>query len=162
MIPEGEIVHASAHRLRVRIASKRADSSYWATIADGFSACAGIENIEVNQRTAGVLFIHETDSAAITGFAASAGIFSVPEKAPAPEYPSIYDGMTESFNKVDNTIKEFTKNELDLSSLSFLALVGVGIYKIAKGDFAAPAWYTAFWYGMNIFLKSKPDGKSVE
>ena len=162
MTPDAEVVHSSKRRLRVRILSKKGDAAYWETLADRFSRCEGIEDIEVNPRTGSVLFVHDTDSAAIIRFAASEGVFLAEEKRPVREYPAIYDGLTDSFTKVDNTIKEFTKNELDLSSLSFMALVGAGIYKIAKGDFSAPAWYTAFWYGLNIFLKSKPNGKGAE
>jgi hypothetical protein len=162
MIPDAEVVHSSKRRLRVRIPSKKGDAAYWANLADRFADCKGIEDIEVNPRTASLLFVHETDSAAIIRFAASEGVFLAEGKTPVREHPAIYDGLTDTFNKVDNTIKDFTGNELDLSSLSFLALVGAGVYKIAKGDFSAPAWYTAFWYGFNIFLKSKPNGKGAE
>lgn len=162
MIPDAEIVHVSKGRFRVRIPSKRGDASYWGTIAERFSGCEGITDIEVNARTASLLFIHESDLTSITRFASSEGIFLLASKATTSEYPSIYDGMTKTFNKVDGTIKEFTRNELDLGSLSFLALVGAGVYQIAKGNFSAPAWYTAFWYGMNIFLKSRPGGAGAE
>lgn len=162
MMPDAEVVHSSKGRLRVRVPSRKGDPLFWETIADKFSGCPGVEDVEVNPRTASILFVHETDSAAIMAFAASQGIFLAEGKKPAREYPAIYDGLTESFDKVDGTIKKFTGNELDLSSLSFMALVGAGIYKIAKGDFSAPAWYTAFWYGFNIFLKSRPNGKGAE
>jgi hypothetical protein len=29
--------------------------------------------------------------------------------------------------------------------------MGAGIYQIARGNFAAPAWYTAFWYALGLF-----------
>jgi hypothetical protein len=162
MTPDAEIAHSSRTRLRIRIPSRKGDAAYFMTIAERFSGCEGIEDIEVNPRTASLLFIHETDAARITEYAASHGIFHVAATSLTREHPSLYDGVTASFNTVDGKIKEFTKNELDLNSMAFLALVGAGVYKIAKGDFAAPAWYTAFWYGLNIFLKGKPGGKGAE
>ena len=33
------------------------------SMAERFSACEGIESIEVNPRTASLLFLHETDAA---------------------------------------------------------------------------------------------------
>jgi hypothetical protein len=162
MTPDAEIVHSSRTRLRIRILSRRGDSAYFLAMAERFAACEGIENIEVNPRTASLLFFHESDAARITEYAASQGIFHVAAASLPREHPSLYEGVTASFNTVDDKIKEFTKNELDLSSMTFLALVGAGIYKIAKGDFSAPAWYTAFWYGLNLFLKSKPDGNGTK
>ena len=48
---------------------------------------------------------------------------------------------------------------MDLGTASFGALLIMGIYQISRGNFMAPAWYTAFWYALNIFLKSKPKEK---
>jgi hypothetical protein len=162
MTPDAEIAHSSRTRLRIRIPSRRGDVAYFMTIAERFSACEGIENIEVNPRTASLLFIHKTDVPSIAEYAASHGIFHAAVTSSTREYPSMYDGVTASFNAIDGKIKRFTKNELDLSSMTFLALVGAGIYKIAKGDFGAPALYTAYWYGLNLFLKSKPEGNGTE
>ena len=162
MTPDAKVVHSITHKLRIRIPSKKGDAAYFMTIAEHFSSCEGIENIVVNPRTASLLFIHKTDATRITEYAALNGIFNAAVTSSIREHPSLYDGVTESFNTVDKKIKKFTNNELDLSSMTFIALVGAGIYKIAKGDITAPAWYTVFWYGLNMFMKSKPGGKKVE
>ena len=68
---------------------------------------------------------------------------------------TIYQRFTGTFHQVNTQIQGFTKGELDVPTLSFIALLAVGIYQISRKNFTAPAWYTAFWYALNIFLKSK-------
>jgi hypothetical protein len=46
-----------------------------------------------------------------------------------------------------------TGGELDIPSVFFAALLISGIYQIARGNMAAPAWYTAFWYAFGIFSR---------
>ena len=58
------------------------------------------------------------------------------------------------FGSVSRRIRAFTGNAADLSGLAVLALLTVGVYQIARGNFGAPAWYTAFWYALGIFNKS--------
>ncbi len=53
-----------------------------------------------------------------------------------------------------------TGGGLYLPGATFVALVGAGVYKIAQGKFAAPAWYMAFWYALNIFLRAREKGPS--
>ncbi len=72
---------------------------------------------------------------------------------------NIHRQVAETYFQVDNKIKKFTGGEMDVGTLSFGTLLILGIYQISRGNFMAPAWYTAFWYAMNIFLKSKPKEK---
>ena len=41
-------------------------------------------------------------------------------------------------------------------------VLGMGGYEISRGRFATPAWYTAFWYALNIFLKGLQDQEAAE
>jgi hypothetical protein len=68
--------------------------------------------------------------------------------------------VKEQFAGLDKRIKDLTGGSHNIGALAFLALAGVGVYQIARGNFTAPAWYTAFWYAMNIFFKS--DEKDVD
>lgn len=52
------------------------------------------------------------------------------------------------------------KRRPDLPGMAFLTLLGVGIYQLVRGNFAAPPWYTAFWYAMGIFTKSIMEKKA--
>jgi hypothetical protein len=68
---------------------------------------------------------------------------------------SVAQATITSFKTLDEQIQKLSGGELDLPHTAFLTLVGVGIYQIARGKFGAPAWHVAFWYALNIFLKTQ-------
>ena len=75
----------------------------------------------------------------------------------------IFQTITGTFHQVNTRVQGFTKGKLDIPTLSFVALLVVGIYQISQKNFTAPAWYMAFWYALNIFLKSrKNNGQEAE
>jgi hypothetical protein len=154
-IPSAFLSHVAAGRMRLRIPSKKRDASYFSSLKERMSKCGGVERIETNPLTASMLIVHNGDARAICGFAADSGLFSVKELKTNPA--NAHQGVSELFEGMNKRIKGLTGNGMDIGSLSFLALAGVGIYQISRGNFSAPAWYTAFWYALNIFLKSKPD-----
>jgi hypothetical protein len=63
-------------------------------------------------------------------------------------------GVKNVFGEIENKIEKVTGGSLDISEMAFLALLGAGIFQIGKGNLTAIPWYTAFWYALNIFLKS--------
>ena len=42
------------------------------------------------------------------------------------------------------------RGKIDLPSGIFFALLGTGIYQLARGRFIIPPWYTAFWYAFGL------------
>jgi len=48
-----------------------------------------------------------------------------------------------------------TKGFANVPDLVLLTLVGLSAIQISRGNFTAPAWYTALWYALNIFLKAQ-------
>ena len=70
----------------------------------------------------------------------------------------LHDSIAAGFASMDDRVKTLTGSGFDLSGLAFLALMGAGIYQIARGNFGAIPWYGAFWYALGIFSKS--GGKS--
>ncbi len=99
------------------------------------------------------LFTHPAEADTIIRKAQTKRIFKVMEDRPGSLRLQVSGEMTE----LNSKIKGLTGGAIDLWTLSFLSLLGIGVYQIAKGNFAAPAWYTAFWYAFNVFLKSKPE-----
>lgn len=51
-------------------------------------------------------------------------------------------------------VEKATGGTMGISEVAFLALFGAGVMQIGRGNFTAIPWYTAFWYALNIFLKS--------
>jgi hypothetical protein len=54
-------------------------------------------------------------------------------------------------------LKRLTSGEVDIPSLVFLGLVVSGIYEIARGNLVMPAWYTAFYYALQVFSRGQID-----
>lgn len=146
------IAHSTSDRLRIKIPSKKGDTRYFHTLKERFQCLQGIERVDVAPFTGSVLFAHKTDPKTIAVFAGANGLFVLNETA-RPVNPPLSRRIADGFKGFDKKIKDFTAGELDIPGIAFLFLVAFGVYQISIGNFTAPAWYTAFWYGLNIFLK---------
>ncbi len=154
-IPDALCSHKSSGRTRLKIPSKKGDAAYFMALRDELSKCSCIEKIEANPLTGSALFIHRGDFKAVAGHAEANNIFRLKEFE--VNSTDLHRTVSATFKGINNRIKSSTGGGLDMGALAFLSLLGAGIYQISRGSFAAPAWYTAFWYAMNIFLKSRPD-----
>jgi hypothetical protein len=157
MVPEARIVHRIAGRMRVRVSSRRGDPAYFATVEETLRTLKGVENVEADPLTGGILILHAVDPGpgAIVNYAAQKGLFLVKEEeAKKAGGTVLHDVLGAPFGSLSRRVRAFTGNAADLSGLAVLALLTVGVYQIARGNFGAPAWYTAFWYALGIFNKS--------
>ena len=157
MIPIAHCVHKTATRIRIRIPSKKGDKSFFAVLQEQLVHCEQVTGSEVNSLTGGVLIFYAGDFKAIADYAKRRSIFRLSE---IRRNPGIMSTTVTTYKSLDDRLKKLSGGELDLPSAAFLALAGAGVYKIAQGKFAAPAWYTAFWYALNIFLKARDKGSS--
>jgi hypothetical protein len=151
--PEAVVVHKMSGRMRIRVPSKRGDAGYFGSVKDTLSTLEGVEGVEVTPYTASVLVRGLATVEAVTDAAKSRGLFSLKVER-AVKVTTFHDAVAERVGALDERIKTATGATFDLPGLAFAALMGAGIYQIARGNFAAPAWYTAFWYALGIFGKS--------
>jgi hypothetical protein len=152
MIPDAVVSHISPGRMRIKIASKKGDAAYFSLLKEFFSKCNGIERLEVNPLTGSVLFLHNLDVKAIAEYALKNNIFIFNEAV--TRRTVLHRSLSEVFAGINSRIERFTGGDMDLSGTALLALLGLGVFQIGRGNFAAPAWYVAFWYAYNIFMKS--------
>jgi hypothetical protein len=124
-LPEARITHTISGRLRIKIPLKKGDTSYFESLEQKFSGCDKVQKVEANVVTAGVLFLHDSDTRDISKFAEENRLFRV-ETLERKQTP-LANRMRSSF---------------------------LSIYQIARGNFYAPAWYSSLWYGLNIVFKS--------
>lgn len=157
-IPEALCSHKSSRRIRLKIPSKKGDTAYFMALRNELSKCSCIEKIETNPLTGSALFIHSGDFKAIAENAEANNIFRLREFE--ANSTDLHRTVSDAFKGINNRIKSATGGGLDIGALTFLFLLGAGIYQISRGRFAAPAWYTAFWYALNIFLKSMPNKRT--
>ena len=155
--PSAHISHVTKGRVRFKIPAKKGNARFFSNIKDVLEKNTKVAGVEINPVTGSVLVTHKADIDSIIKLAESNKLFKLEKRR-----QRLSNNVVESFKSLDNTLKSATDGEIDLPTASFLTLAGVGIYEIARGNFAAPAWYTAFWYALNIFLKARPDANEIE
>lgn len=160
MIPEAIVGHSTPGRLRLKVPLKKGNAAYFSTLKEYFTHLEGVKQVETNALTGSLVLIHTSDLRSITAFAEERSLFKLNKISSS--MPALSRNVVKTFSDFDKGMKRFTGNELDVPGMAFLTLLGFGIYEIARGNFAAPAWYTAFWYSLNIFLKSLPKGGKEE
>ena len=154
MIPEAHIVHRAPNRLRLKVASKKEHEGYLRTLPDKFTGISGIDEIEINPLTGSVLFKHGGNGEEIIDFMKKHGIFAIKAKSLRP--PSVHRGVSSIYQQIDGLVHDFSDGSTNAGGIAFISLLAYGVLQISRGNIAGPAWYTAFWYALNIFLKSQP------
>jgi ABC-type uncharacterized transport system permease subunit len=156
-LPDAKISHSIPHRLRIKIPSKKGNTSFLSSVKDQFVGLEGIEKVEINTVTGSILLIHHLDSRTIADYAVNHDLFRIED--PETEYKQtvISRRISETFKDLNKTVTASTKGFANVPDLLVLVLIGLSAYQISQGNFMAPAWYTAVWYALNIFLKSQPE-----
>jgi hypothetical protein len=149
-LPEASICHQSSDRLRIRIASRRGDEGYFDKTVKELSRLRKLKHLEANPLTGSVLFIGENlDAAEIVEYARGRELFRL-VTAGSPSLP-LMNSLVQPVASVDRSLRTITAGKIDLPSGIFFALLGTGIYQLARGRFSFPPWYTAFWYAFGLF-----------
>ena len=152
MTPEARIVHRMGGRLRLKIPSKKGDYRYFDLAEQTFKGCEPIHEISSNPATGGMLIQFSGAAEAILAFAQNKQLFTVVQDIePTTDF---HQGVKASFNSIDRQVKGWTQGSINLGGLAFVALMGAGIFQIARGNLTAIPWYSAFWYALGIFSKS--------
>jgi len=88
-LPQAEIVHAMPGRTRLRIADRRGDRVFFASVASGLSTIPGVRKVDVRPFTGSILIHHAASFARIGTAAETSRLFalananSVPLPTPA-------------------------------------------------------------------------------
>jgi hypothetical protein len=156
MVPEAHISHTIPGRFRIKIPSKKGDIYFFGDMHKQLSAFEGIQRVEVNSLTGSILIIHRADVSQIAAFARQNSLFLIREaKQYGGKNTYVSRRISETFQDINHKVLVSTKGFANVPDLLVLTLIGMSIFQISQGNFIAPAWYTALWYAMNIFLKSQ-------
>jgi hypothetical protein len=153
--PSAYIKHQLPGRVRLKIPQKRGDFRYFDRIAELFTGCPGITQLQLNPSAASILVCHgtETDFLNIAEFAQANGLFTIVEP-PEEEtftipYLPIPKLTSTGLNRLDESLMDFSQGRLDGRSLLFLSLIGLAIRQMAKGHIMGPA-STLLWYAFSL------------
>lgn len=137
--PAAEVSHAMPGRTRLRIADRRGDAAFFATVASGLSALPGVQKVEVTPLTGSVLIRHWGSLEKLGATARDAGIFNL-AKAPA-------------------TREAATGAAFDPRLLAAAALGGLALWQMSREKLFPPA-LTLLWYAAHLGgLWRTPEGE---
>lgn len=151
MINEGFVSHQSHGRLRIKIFQAKGDAEYFQGLKKALAVNSQISAVEVNPVTASVLILHNTTNEEIINYADEQGLIklaSLDKKA-----DNVSTKVAELFKAANAEASAATGGGLDLPRITFLSLIGFGLYQLSRGNFVVPPWYTAFWYAHGMFTK---------
>jgi hypothetical protein len=83
-LPIAEVVHAMSGRSRLRIAGRRGDAAFFASVAGGLSTIPGVHKVEVRPLTGSILIQHGPPLARIGAAAEKLRLFVVSNAQPLP------------------------------------------------------------------------------
>jgi len=155
-LPVAHIGHRTAERLRIRIPSRKGDAAYFSEVGKSLSEHGAVSSLEVSPRTASVLIKgFQPDLESIISVGEEHALFKLEDSAPKAKLLS--RKIAAPFRDLGRSIDRFSGGEIDLAGAVFLGLIGWGITQLARGNFVAPPWYTAFWYALGVYTKSLVD-----
>lgn len=153
MLPEAHVSHCTSHRLRIKIPLKRGSESFFRTMEERFSTLPGIESVEANPLTGSVLLIHQSDTQSLCRLIQQRRIVNLKETL--KRQTTLRQDITRGVKIVNTHVASMTGGKVDLLDVAGLSLLSAGIYQLLKGNFMAPAWYTAFWYAFGLLSKGQ-------
>ena len=153
-LPIGKCVHSSTGRLRIRFSAWRGDSTFFERLKTTLQEAYPQTEFVVNPATASLLCLGPDADDGLAATAESKGLFQV--QAPSRQVP-VAQGVREAFHQANQSMRHSTREELDITTIIFVVLVGTGVWQLARGNFVLPPWYTAFWYALGVFSKSLAD-----
>lgn len=142
-LPKAYISHKSPGRLRIRIPERRRDAAYFAAVRQRLSDWEGVEHVEVNPATAGVLVLHNGgffDQQATNDLFALVEPFEI-----EVEIKPLILRAKQKVKDFDAILRQLAGGHADLRTLVFLGLIVAGVGQLRKGNVTAPAT-TLFWY----------------
>jgi hypothetical protein len=142
-LPIAQIIHAMPARARLRIASRRGNRAFFASIATGVSAIPGVYKVEVRPLTGSILIQHGAPLENITTAAQKARLFIVGNSHSAPP-------TTEAVS-------------FDSKLVLGLGLGALSIWQLAEGRILPPA-ITLAWYAASLagLLSNDNSGEAGE
>jgi hypothetical protein len=128
-LPLALVAHAMPGRARLRIADRRGDAAYFASVSKALSAIAGVRAVETAPMTGSILIQHSGPLARIGVAAQEAQLFVVGEAPAAP--------------------RETAEFSINPQVVAALALFAAALWQMSRERFFPPA-ITLLWYASRL------------
>jgi hypothetical protein len=158
-LPEAIAVHFTGSRLRIKVPTQKGNTTYFKTLAETLQDIDGVSSVSVNTTTGSVLMLHNIDLKLLIDRINEKGCLKV--RMDNRFKGKLHRQIESFFVSADKKISGATGGELNLPTVLFFALVGAGIYQVARGHTNAIPWYTALWYAYSLFKKGKDTNNST-
>jgi len=156
-LPPAFVSHQLSGRVRLRVPSMRNQESYFARMREQLASIPGLRRLTTNTRTASVLIEYVGELEALDQLGARLALFTL-EQRPHPH--SLSEWLYKITNVPDDLIKKVTDGRVDAAGVAALALTGMGISQIVRGQ-ALPAGWTLLWNATNLIRDvGKPSDQS--
>lgn len=156
MTPQAVVLHKTNDRMRLRIASRRRDISFFdmldRKITDAFPSLS----VQTNAVTGSLLLCGgsvELDD--LAAFGRSNRLFELAADRIGKEAMTL--SITTSMKSANQRIRQLTGERVDLPNALFISLLIFGVIELMRGNWRTPPWYTAFWYAFGLYSKSLID-----
>jgi hypothetical protein len=152
------VAHECRGRLRLKVPGRRGQTEFFRRLAVRVAAAPGVAAVEANPAIGSILVRHSFDGAEARGVVAAHGGLAIASGAFRAR--AVIEDVRRFAGGLDREVTRATSGELDLWSAAFIALLALGFNDLRRGNIAAPAWYTAFWYAFNVLLKTPENGRA--
>jgi hypothetical protein len=157
-LPPAFVSHQVPGRVRLRVPTMRHQEPYFARMREQLAGVPGLRRLTTNTRTASVLIEYVGDLEALDQLGSRLSLFKL-EQRPHPH--SLSEWLYKITNAPDEVLKKVTDGRLDAAGVAALALTGMGISQIIRGQ-ALPAGWTLLWNATNLIRDvGKPSGDGV-
>jgi len=157
MLPRAHVSHRSAARTRIRVPSRRGDEAYFRQASQQLARCPGVERVEANPVTAGILVVPAVSAPALMQFAETEELFLLDAAEAAPM--TLTESLAAEFGGVNRQLRQMSGGVIDLGTLGFVALVTAAIVQWQKGHVLGPT-STLLWYASGLLLMTTRAGRS--
>jgi hypothetical protein len=145
-LPRAFVSHATPGRIRLRVPEMRNQANYFANLRERLTSIEGLRALTTNVRTASVLIEHTGHAPDLAEAGVRLELFTLGQ---VPENTSLISRLYGLLSQPDAIIKSVSGGRVDVAGLTVLALTGMGISQIVKGQ-GLPAGWTLLWNAANL------------
>jgi hypothetical protein len=158
--PRAQICHVSTGRVRLRVPERRRDDAYFARVGQRVASWPGVERVEVNPVTAGILLHGAAGADELVSRARADDLFELEGLRPDPTPVPLAESLRGSVRRIDQRLRQLTGGSGDLRSLVVVALLAGAFAQLVRGNVAAPA-ATLLWYAGEALGLWRDDPEAV-